>query len=397
MKNRVYEVLNTRRIEECYRHKIALPQAYPKSIVLDVTNRCNYRCPLCPTGSGKSGRPVGDMDSELALQVIEECAEFAECITFGFSGEPLLYHNLLKLISAASKRGIRTKLFTNLSVMPEGGYEALIQAGIDHIAVSLDGVNEQQYSFYRKRGSFKKTIQNIQLLMQANRNTSQPCKIIEAQMLVNKANEKSLEEFVSMCNSLGFDKAKFKFLNLGLDIKPAEAETYLPTDEKLHYYRITKDGVAIRDEYLQKAASRICAELYYGPAIIAWDGRYILCCRDQRHEMDLGDCRTTSVWDYWNGEKLAEARRLQKEHGLRLCGLCPAAFLDTFAMIENQPQEHSSLQQEQTACQSVFPLTLSLTDVDYGDIPSMTDWNGTKKTIHHGDIIDYGAYRTFKY
>ncbi len=397
MNNRIFEVINTRRIEESYRHGITLPQAYPKSIVLDVTNICNYQCPLCPTGSGKSGRPIGEMDVELALQVIDECAEFVECITFGFSGEPLLYHNLLKLISAASQRGVRTKLFTNLSVIPEGGYEALIQAGIDHIAVSLDGVNEQQYSFYRKHGSFKKTVQNIQLLMQANQNMSQPCKNIEAQMLVNKANEKSLEEFVSMCNSLGFDRAKLKYLNLGLDAKRSEAETYLPTDEKLHYYRITKDGVSIREEYLQKAALRICAELYYGPAIIAWNGRYILCCRDQRHETDLGDCCTTSVWDYWNGEKLAEARRLQKEHSLHLCGLCPAAFLDTFAIIENQLQEHSSLKPAKTTYPSILPLTLSLTDVDYSDISSMTDWNGTKKIPNHGDIIDYGTYRTFKY
>ena len=202
MKKRVYETLNTRRVEECYRNQIAIPHAYPTSVVLDITNRCNFQCPLCPTGSGKSGRPVGDMDSDLALQIIDECAEYTECITFGFSGEPLLHKELLRFISAASQDGCMTKMFTNLSVVPVGGYEALIQAGIDHIVVSLDGVNETQYSFYRKHGSFASVIDNIKMLIQANNRLNKLCGIIEAQMLVNKSNENSLEAFVSLCDNV---------------------------------------------------------------------------------------------------------------------------------------------------------------------------------------------------
>ena len=109
---RAFEILNSCVVEEGYKQKKTILNAYPKTIVFDVTNRCNYHCPLCPTGSGKSGRPIGKKKKNLAIKIIDECAEYVECFTFGFSGEPLLYNDLIELIRYASDKGIKTKLFT---------------------------------------------------------------------------------------------------------------------------------------------------------------------------------------------------------------------------------------------------------------------------------------------
>lgn len=391
--SRVMERLNAHRISTSYEDSITTPGAYPRSLVLDVTNRCTLRCPLCPTGSGKSGRLLGDMDEGLAIAAIDECAEFIETVTFGFSGEPLLYNPLLKMIAHAHQLGVRTKLFTNLSIIPDGGFERLIETGIDHIAISLDGIDETQYGFYRYGGDFSTVLEHIRQLVAAN-----PAHhaLIETQMLMTRANEDSLDDYRALSSELGADRVKFKFLNLGLDATQSTAACFLPSNPDYHYYDESGNSAEIRREYQDRASNRKCAELYDGPAIIAWDGSYILCCRDERHTIGLGRFPEISVWNYWNGAEMARLRGKQQCHELALCDKCPASFLDSFEIPQaDRASKAPSTRREAPAMTPRTADTDLPTTCDEG-IANLPDWEKAQTIYKKGDMLDYGAYRTYQ-
>ena len=48
------------------------PLALPPTIQVEPTNRCNLRCPLCPTGSGLVERPQGLMTMETFDRVLAD-------------------------------------------------------------------------------------------------------------------------------------------------------------------------------------------------------------------------------------------------------------------------------------------------------------------------------------
>ena len=77
-------------------------------------------------------------------------------------GEPLLLQGLSEIIEEVLKEGMCTTIFTNAVYIPED-FKILIQRydGI-RLKVSLDGWNETIHDSIRGRGTFKRTIKNIE-------------------------------------------------------------------------------------------------------------------------------------------------------------------------------------------------------------------------------------------
>jgi MoaA/NifB/PqqE/SkfB family radical SAM enzyme len=46
--------------------------------MIETTNYCNVRCPLCPTGLGTLQRPKGFMDEKLYYSIIDQFAPQGE-------------------------------------------------------------------------------------------------------------------------------------------------------------------------------------------------------------------------------------------------------------------------------------------------------------------------------
>ena len=329
---RAKENLNHDKITRALDKKLLIPEAYPLSVVLEVTNRCNLECPLCPTGGGLSKRSVGDMPIDLAISVIKECGEFVESFSFGFLGEPLLYIHLSEAIKAATRIGCKTKMFTNLLIIPPTGFETLLDSGVHRIVISADGINESQYQFYRRGGSFETLLKNTEELVAAREKVGRSDLIIEAQMLINRSNENSVQEFETLFKGMGVDQVGYKYINLGTNPTAESAETFLPRNNEFHFYEKQGNKTTIRECYLQKAQQGICAKLYVGPVVIAWDGQYILCCRDMLHNYKVGKYPQISVWEFWNGSIMGEKRNEQHRSMIPICEQCHSLFLESSAV-----------------------------------------------------------------
>lgn len=55
-----------------------LPLSTPLSLMIDVSNLCNFRCSFCPTGDVKLlksvNRPQGMMDFQLFSKIVDDAA-----------------------------------------------------------------------------------------------------------------------------------------------------------------------------------------------------------------------------------------------------------------------------------------------------------------------------------
>lgn len=80
-----------------------LVSVYPRSIVLEPTNRCNVGCVVCQRRG--LTRPVGDLSFERYRYVMQSIPTLKRIDLF-FMGEQFLNSSVFDMIRYASERGI---------------------------------------------------------------------------------------------------------------------------------------------------------------------------------------------------------------------------------------------------------------------------------------------------
>ena len=122
-------------------------------MLLEVTKRCNLRCPVCFAAAGESG------GSDLSLAEIERQYDFLMAHGGPFNiqlsgGEPTLRDDLPAIIRMGREKGLSFfQLNTNgLRLAKEPGYaEALKAAGLNTVFLQFDGLHNEVYIKLRGR------------------------------------------------------------------------------------------------------------------------------------------------------------------------------------------------------------------------------------------------------
>lgn len=107
---------------------------------LEITRRCNLRCPHCFTAAGGPAHP--GPDTETFCKLLDILAkEGAETVAFS-GGEPLLRQDLESVMFYGLSRGIkRYTMVTNGFFAEPQRARSLKQAGLEGVQVSVDGVD----------------------------------------------------------------------------------------------------------------------------------------------------------------------------------------------------------------------------------------------------------------
>jgi radical SAM protein with 4Fe4S-binding SPASM domain len=134
---------------------------FPDRITLELTNRCNLSCTMCPRQH--MTYPLGDMDCSLFKRLIDEMADNgARILVPFFRGESVLHPQFIELLSYAKNKNMEIQLATNGSLLtPETG-AALIDIDIDFISFSVDRIDNDQYRKMRRGGRLSKVLEGIE-------------------------------------------------------------------------------------------------------------------------------------------------------------------------------------------------------------------------------------------
>ena len=135
--------------------KKALPLRTPYVIYIDPCDTCNFRCKFCPSGNIKlmkktKGRAHGPMDMEVYKQIIDSLSEFPDpirVIRLYKEGEPLVNPHFVDMVRYAKSSACvqRVDTTTNASLLTPARSLDIIDAGLDRINISVEGINAEQY------------------------------------------------------------------------------------------------------------------------------------------------------------------------------------------------------------------------------------------------------------
>lgn len=271
----------------------------PKIIVIDVTNSCNLRCPVCPVTIAMT-RKRGMMDMATFEMIVGDFVDRDEKpeIFFNFSGEPTLNPLLPELIRRASEAGHDTFLSTNCTKLDRAMAEAIIEAGLGRVYLCMDGFDKKAQESYRIRSDFDEVKRNIETFVEARAalGTDNPLCIL--QTLLTAYSENQVDAITAWARDIGIDRIRFKTFSVGTYTSEAEkqaAEKFLPRDPEL------RRNVA-------HTVTRLCDEPV-DATLVFWDGSLGLCCIDYDQKVEMPNIKNGGFMAAYTSDIAANARR----------------------------------------------------------------------------------------
>ncbi len=292
-----------------------LPLSTPFVIFIDPSDACNFKCSFCPTGDTalmkEVGRPLKQISWELYTKIIDDACEFEnkiKVIRLYKDGEPLLNNRFADMVRYAKESGCceRVDTTTNASLLTEERSIQIADAGLDRINISIEGMNEQQYldfSGYRLK-SFQDIVDNVSNFYK-NRGKCEVIVKINGDSLTDDQKQEFVDTFGPIADGIWIESVMSCWPEFEL-----------------------RNGVVVnqnRGIYGQPIKEvSVCPYPFYSFSINP-EGTASLCFLDWGRKLLIGDVKSQSVRQIWEGEEMNKYRRMfltgnRKSHPV--CGGC---------------------------------------------------------------------------
>jgi MoaA/NifB/PqqE/SkfB family radical SAM enzyme len=170
----------------------------PLSASLTLTERCNSRCITCNVWRHES---ADELSTDEALGLLSSLKDIGVRSVILSGGEILLRRDLPRIVQKASQLGLMTNIQTNGILLTKTIAEDLVRRGLSSIALSIDGLRENNDRIRGINGLFEKNVANIQMLA-ALRSISPSFQVMIATTLMSPTLE-DLRDLILLCRKNG--------------------------------------------------------------------------------------------------------------------------------------------------------------------------------------------------
>ncbi len=293
--------IGTRYTDDRTRLETVIPLDTPYLVFMDPSSACNFKCKFCPCGGankeywGDNKKP-GIMSYEVARKAIDDLAEFPhkiKTLRFYKEGEPLLNNRLPDMISYARKKNVCDKIdfTTNGSLLTRDMGLAITDAGIDRINISVEALDSDGYKEVSGINlDFKRYLENLKFFYEHRNGCHVFVKISDYGLGKHKE-----EDFYNMFSGVCDEMAVEHVSNVwpGFAVK----EELKQTDE------LDIFGAKM----CERAEVQVCPYIFYSLCVNS-DGTVSSCLMDWNHLQVIGDIKTQSIREIWNGNELKKMR-----------------------------------------------------------------------------------------
>ncbi|PHQ37457.1 radical SAM/SPASM domain-containing protein [Halorubrum persicum] len=140
----------------------------PLVLIWEVTQACGLACRHC-RADAKPARHPDELSTAEGKRLLDDAAAFGEGQLVVLSGgDPLARDDLLELVSYGDDRGLRMTITPSgtRSLTPDR-VEALADAGVRRMALSLDGATRERHDRFRGEESFESTLEAAEAASEA--------------------------------------------------------------------------------------------------------------------------------------------------------------------------------------------------------------------------------------
>jgi SynChlorMet cassette radical SAM/SPASM protein ScmE len=136
----------------------------PRSVDIDITNRCNLRCKYCYHFSGP-GDVAEDLPKEEWIQFFEELNRCAVMNVSLAGGEPFFRKDLRDLVEGIVQNKMRFTVLSNGTLITDSKAAFMFSTNrCDGVQVSIDGSKPETHDACRGKGNFRKAMDGIECL-----------------------------------------------------------------------------------------------------------------------------------------------------------------------------------------------------------------------------------------
>jgi len=132
-------------------------------VFLDTNNMCNLRCITCVFSDPRVAKlPKYVMPWELYTKIADQVFPHAQYLALSCLTEPLMTRNFSDYLRYAARFEIpRVELVTNAMLLRDEHLDAIVDARLWRMAVSVDGCDAETYEAVRRGASWNRLVENL--------------------------------------------------------------------------------------------------------------------------------------------------------------------------------------------------------------------------------------------
>lgn len=290
--------------------KDVIPLRTPYAAYIFPTNLCNFMCNYCGHSLGLTRMKkeydfcAENMSMDTYRRIIDQLKEFPEqlkVISLTGHGEPLVNRELEEMVAYAKKSKVaeRVETISNASLLTHERSKQLVDAGLDCIRISLQGLSTAKYEAVCKRKvDFSKLVGEIQYLYEHKKQ----CKVFVKVMDV------ALEK--------GEEEAFYQIF------RPISDRMYIEQCRPVYSgVEMTEQIECKADRYGRKHESRIVCPLCFYMVGVHPNGD-VSPCETIYKPLTLGNVYKDTLIHMWNSKKNREFQKMQLRRERLQNGAC---------------------------------------------------------------------------
>ncbi|HBG46838.1 MAG TPA: hypothetical protein DDW94_07600 [Deltaproteobacteria bacterium] len=328
---------------------------YPITLMVEVSTKCNLKCPGCERELYKSDPRTGGIPRENVkledFKGLEKVLPYVYSTYFvGGLGEPFMNKEFWDIHRFFKRHKVMTGYISNGMLIEPADCDKTIREGVNRVMISIDSHVKEKYEGIKKNAKFEKAVEVVREFAHTKRRLNAKRFQIGLNYIFRSDNYNDALDYLDFAKSLGAEYIMFTSFITHIEAEKDKPFFLVEEKEKEDLYRKLKEkarrlGISVRLPSIAPSKGCLCNSLWHG-ACIFYNGDVCACPffrttrefyyhvgRENRVEYAKRECLDTVMGNYrtgvnfldiWNSEKAVGMRKavLGGDFGFNPCGTC---------------------------------------------------------------------------
>ena len=178
------------------------PFSYPRSVIINLANYCQYQCPICSINSleaKKTNRVINKITFKEIVGYERLFRRTRKVAFLGFLGESILNPDFDLIVKYLKKNGISLYMTTKASGITPEKQKLLLDSKFDRLSISLHAFNESSYTKLLGK-DYKLSFERLQDLMKQKNDGKHIKPEVTVEYALNKENIAETADMIKFLN-----------------------------------------------------------------------------------------------------------------------------------------------------------------------------------------------------